>query len=139
MLVSRTVMASICLLAVALTLSLPATIFDRVLFSWSALGAAFGPVVAARVAGVEPQGWAIFASILAGFAATVVFYIFGQVGAGADLTGLAALLAELAAVPGDPFERIAPWFAPLILLFAFRQTARAESLPAPNPPEGDVP
>ena len=138
-LVSRTVMASICLLAVALTLSLPATIFDRVLFSWSALGAAFGPVVAARVAGVEAQGWAIFAGILAGFAATVVFYIFGQVGAGADLTGLAALLAELAAIPGDPFERIAPWFAPLILLFAFRQTARAESLPAPNPPEGDVP
>ncbi|MGX6646926.1 sodium/proline symporter [Maricaulaceae bacterium MS644] len=119
-LVSRGAMAAICVLAVVLTLSLPATIFDRVLFSWSALGAAFGPVIVARVAGVEPKGAAILASIVLGFATTVVFYIFGQMDAGA-LEGLSASLASLAAIPGDPFERIVPWIAPLILLFTLRQ------------------
>jgi SSS family transporter len=132
-LISRSVMAAICALAVILTLSLPATIFDRVLFSWSALGAAFGPVIVARVCGLEPQGWAIFASILAGFFTTVLFYVFGQVGADASLSGVSALLASLAAIPGDPFERIVPWIAPLVLLFTFRQTVRAVD-PAPAEP-----
>jgi sodium/proline symporter len=120
-LVSRSVMAAICVLAVILTLSLPATIFDRVLFSWSALGAAFGPVIVARVAGLEPQGWAIFAAILAGFFTTVLFYVFGQFGAETGLSGVPGLLADLAAIPGDPFERVIPWFAPLVLVFLFRQ------------------
>ena len=126
-LVSRIVMAVICALAVSLTLALPATVFDRVLFSWSALGAAFGPVVVARVAGVEPRGWAILAAIVSGFAATVLFYAFGQADAAA-LEGIAATLARLAALPGDPFERIAPWLVPLILVFVFRQP-RLKSLP----------
>ncbi|MEQ8403692.1 MAG: sodium/proline symporter [Oceanicaulis sp.] len=128
-LVSRTVMAAICALAVVLTLSLPATIFDRVLFSWSALGAAFGPVIVARVAGVEPKGFAILAAIVLGFAVTVVFYVFGQMDA-AGLDGPAALLASLAAIPGDPFERIAPWLAPLLIVFTLRQDAKA---PARDP------
>ncbi|XBQ14892.1 MAG: sodium/proline symporter [Oceanicaulis sp.] len=126
-LVSRAVMAAICALAVILTLSLPATIFDRVLFSWSALGAAFGPVIVARVAGVEPKGWAILLAILAGFFTTVLFYAFGQAGT-EGLSGLPLLLAELAAIPGDPFERIAPWALPLLLVFTLRKRAAA---PAP--------
>ena len=128
-LVSRTVMAAICMLAVVLTLSLPSTIFDRVLFSWSALGAAFGPIIVARVAGAEPQGWAIFTAILFGFFTTVLFYVFGQIGDDA-MTGLTGLLTDLAALPGDPFERIFPWVIPLLLVFGFRQGAR--SAPAPS-------
>ncbi|MFW6413387.1 MAG: sodium/proline symporter [Oceanicaulis sp.] len=120
-LVSRIVMAAICGLAVVLTLTLPATIFDRVLFSWSALGAAFGPVIVARVAGVEPRGSAILAAIVLGFFTTVLFYVFGQIGPD-TLTGLPAALASLAAIPGDPFERIVPWLAPLLLVFTLRQT-----------------
>lgn len=124
-LVSRSVMVAICVLAVILTLSVPATIFNRVLFSWAALGAAFGPVIIARVMGLEPKGWAIFAAILAGFFTTVVFYIFGQMDA-ASLSGLPQTLANWAAIPGDPFERIVPWIAPLVLLFAVRQPSRAD-------------
>jgi Na+/proline symporter len=119
-LVSRVVMATICALAVLLTLTVDATIFDRVLFSWSALGAAFGPIIVARVAGVTPQGWAILASIAAGFFTTVLFYSFGQIGVEAAGSGLPGLLAHLAAIPGDPFERIAPWVVPLFLCFVFR-------------------
>jgi len=113
-LISRTVMALICAFGVVLTLSLPATIFDRVLFSWSALGAAFGPIILVRVLGVEPKGWAILLSILAGFFMTVLFYILGQ-------TGGAGFLGQLAQLPGDPFERIFPWLIPLLLLFGARQ------------------
>ena len=117
--ISRVVMASICVLGVGLTLFVPASIFDRVLFSWSALGAAFGPIIVARVCGVEPKGIAIFLAILAGFLTTVLFYIFGQVQAEG---GLAGLLAGLAAIPGDPFERIFPWVLPLVLVFTIRQS-----------------
>ncbi len=120
MVVSRLTMAALCALAVALTLSLPATVFDRVLFSWSALGAAFGPVIVARVLGVEPRGLAILGAILSGFTLTVVFYVFGQVD-GQAMGGLPGLLSRLAATPGDPFERIVPWLAPLALVFTFRQ------------------
>jgi sodium/proline symporter len=121
MLISRSVMSGLCVLAVALTLSLPASIFDRVLFSWSALGAAFGPVILMRVCSVEPRGLAILASIATGFVLTVVFYVFGQVD-GAAMGGLPALLSSLASTPGDPFERIFPWVIPLVLLFTFRQS-----------------
>ena len=123
MLVSRLTMAALCVFAVTLTLSLPASIFDRVLFSWSALGAAFGPVIVARVCGVESRGLAILGAILTGFTLTVVFYVFGQVD-GQAMGGLGAMLSSLAGVAGDPFERIFPWLAPLALLFGFRQPAR---------------
>lgn len=120
-LIGRVVMASICIFAVVLTLSVDATIFDRVLFSWSALGAAFGPVIAARVVRAEPAGWAIIAAILLGFSTTVLFYTFGQIGVEAAGGGLAGALASLAATPGDPFERIVPWALPLVLVFSFRR------------------
>ena len=83
----------------------------------------------ARVAGAEPQGWAIFTAILFGFFTTVLFYVFGQIGDDA-MTGLTGLLTDLAALPGDPFERIFPWLIPLLLVFGFRQGAR--SAPAPS-------
>lgn len=116
-LISRLVMGAICALAVGLTLALPASIFDRVLFSWSALGAAFGPIVLARVFGVEPRGLAVFGAIVMGFVMTVVFYTAGQ----AEGWGL---LSDLARLPGDPFERIFPWIMPLILVFGLRQSKR---------------
>ncbi|TGY90118.1 sodium/proline symporter [Marinicauda algicola] len=124
--ISRVVMASICVFAVALTLSVDATIFDRVLFSWSALGAAFGPVIAARVMNAAPKGWAVLAAIVLGFATTVLFYTYGQIGAEAAGGGLSGMLARLAAIPGDPFERVVPWILPLVLVFSFRQPRPVE-------------
>jgi Na+/proline symporter len=111
----------LCALAVALTLSLPASIFDRVLFSWSALGAAFGPVILMRVCSVEPRGLAILASILTGFALTVVFYVFGQVD-GASMGGLPALSIASVRRGRRSVRTDLPWVIPLVLLFTFRQS-----------------
>lgn len=114
---SRIVMTGIVLAAVVLATTLPETIFNRVLFAWNALGAAFGPLIIARVMGREPAAWARIASIVTGFGLTVLFYSFGNVDVDAT-TGLARRLAELAQLPGDPFERFIPFIPPLILVFA---------------------
>lgn len=121
-LISRIVMAALCAAAVVMALAIPATIFDRVLFSWSALGAAFGPVVVARVARVEPASGAILAAMALGFGMSALFFLIR--GMGLEGTGgLAGLLADLAALPGSPFERVVPWFLPLLVVFVWRRRA----------------
>ena len=113
---SRIVMTAIVLAAVILALFLPETIFNRVLFAWNALGAAFGPLIIARVVGKEPPSAARFWSIVTGFALTVFFYSFGNIDA-SQATGATRLLAELAQLPGDPFERFIPFLPPLAIVF----------------------
>ena len=115
LLVSRLVMAAIVVAAVALALMLPETIFNRVLFAWNALGAAFGPLIIARVVGIEPSATARMASILTGFGLTVVFYSLGNADPG-DYAGPAQRLVELALLPGDPFERFIPFIPPLLIV-----------------------
>jgi sodium/proline symporter len=121
LLISRGVMVGIAGLAVALALSLPDSIFNRVLFAWSALGAAFGPLVFARVAGRRPGAGASVAAIGSGFAVCVLFYALGA-GEGTDL------LSRLAQLDGDPFERFVPWLLPsaILLLAPGARSATAE-------------
>ena len=95
---SRAVMVGLVVCAVLMAAVLPETIFNRVLFAWNALGAAFGPLIIARVLGREPAAWARLASIATGFGLTVLFYSYGN----ADLTTLSGVgrsLAELAQCP----------------------------------------
>ncbi|MEM8987532.1 MAG: sodium/proline symporter [Pseudomonadota bacterium] len=126
-LISRATMIGIAILAVALTLALPDTIFNRVLFAWAALGAAFGPIIFARTAGVEPPALAIGLSIVAGFAVTVLFYLLGAAPVN-DGAGAMAALSRLAHLPGDPFERLVPWVLPLALLFFWPKSASSVSI-----------
>lgn len=112
--ISRVVMGVLCVLAALMALAVPATIFDRVLFSWSALGAAFGPIVFARIARVEPASGAIVLAMIAGFAMSALFFLVRVSDAGGPLGALAAL-------PGAPFERVVPWIVPLVLVFAWRR------------------
>ena len=107
---SRVVMLGIAVLAVGLTLSLPDSIFNRVLFAWSALGAAFGPIVLWRVSGRSVSAKACLCSMLGGFLTTVLFYSFGAV----PVTE--SLFSQAAHLPGDPFERVFPWIPSLLLL-----------------------
>lgn len=113
---SRIVMITIVFSAVVLALFLPETIFNRVLFAWNALGAAFGPLIIARVMGREPAAVARLASIVLGFGLTVFFYSYGTLDSDA-LGGLNRWLADLAQLPGDPFERFVPFLPPLLIVF----------------------
>ncbi|MEM9208359.1 MAG: sodium/proline symporter [Pseudomonadota bacterium] len=128
---SRIVMTGIVVGAVTLALVLPDTIFNRVLFAWNALGAAFGPIIIARVLKREPPGAARFWSIVTGFSLTVVFYLAGTVDAAA-VTGPVAAIAALAQLPGDPFERVVPFVPPLLMLFLWPQARGAIGLSEPG-------
>lgn len=102
LLIARLTMTGICVVAAAITLIAPATIFGRVLLVWSALGAAFGPLVIARAAGARYPAWAAIAAMIGGFLLTVTFNVWIWTGA-----------------PGDFAERILPWLPGLVLLLAF--------------------
>jgi sodium/proline symporter len=87
---TRIVVVVISLVAVAVAILAPATIFSRVLFAWHALGSAFGPVLLLRLTGRRVAPGAILASIAAGFGLTVVFYLLPD-------------------GPGDWIERLVPF------------------------------
>lgn len=123
---SRIVMTSLVFAAVALALALPDTIFNRVLFAWNALGAAFGPVIIARLLKREPIAAARIASILIGFGLTVLFYTYGTIESADTSNALSAWLSKLAHLPGDPFERVLPFIPPLLIVLLARQVSSQE-------------
>ena len=98
-LIARVVMTLLCGAAVVITLAVPATIFERVLFAWTALGAAFGPVVVARVMGWRAPGPAVVAAMLTGFTLAVCFNQLWNPG------------------PGAIWERVVPWLPALAILW----------------------
>ena len=122
---SRMVMTGIVIAAVVLALVLPETIFNRVLFAWNALGAAFGPLIIARVMNREPPGAARLWSIITGFALTVFFYSYGNTDTD-SATGFSLKMAELAQLPGDPFERFIPFIPPLLIVFLWPSANRRD-------------
>ena len=103
--ITRLVIIALCFAAVLLTLYLPATIFGRVLFAWTALGAAFGPIVVARAAGRIPSPMATLIAMIVGFSLAVYFNQFADAGAGSWK------------------ERILPWVAGLLIVFVFSKRA----------------
>lgn len=74
LLFGRIAMIGVAVLAVVLTLTLPKDIFTRVLFSWVALGAAFGPIILVKCLGWSVWDCAILISIVTGFAIAVIAY-----------------------------------------------------------------
>ena len=89
-------------LAVLVALFLPAPIFSRVLFAWSALGAALGPTLFARLLGWQiPHGYRV-TGIWMGFGLTVV-------------------LSLLPNAPGDILERLLPFMVHSLLLIWVRR------------------
>jgi len=106
---TRAVIVTLCVAAVLLTLYLPATIFGRVLFAWTALGAAFGPILVARAMGRRLLPLVILIAMIAGFALAVTFNQF------------------LPAGPGAWKERILPWIAGLVIVFLFSKKTKMPS------------
>ena len=90
------------LLAVLVALFLPAPIFSRVLFAWSALGAALGPTLFARLLGWQiPEVYRV-TGVWMGFGLTVV-------------------LSLVPNTPGDILERLLPFVAHSLLLMWVRR------------------
>tara|TARA_R110002049_G_scaffold222206_2_gene393786 strand:+ start:531 stop:1946 length:1416 start_codon:yes stop_codon:yes gene_type:complete len=95
--ISRLVIAVISLAAIAVAIAVPATIFERVLFAWVAIGSALGPNVLCRALGVDIPPNRILPSMLAGFAAALVLY-------------------SLPNAPGDVAERLLPFLLGVAVL-----------------------
>jgi len=101
LLISRLTIAGLVVLAVGVALFLPEKIFSRVLFAWSALGAAFGPMVFCRLARLQVPPGGVLASVIAGFSFSVAFYLLPD-------------------TPGDVLERLAPFGIALLVALASR-------------------
>lgn len=71
---SRVYVVGVGIVATALALFLPESIFSRVLFAWNALGATFGPLVIQRLLRRPMHPNAIPVAMAAGFLLTVLFY-----------------------------------------------------------------
>ena len=101
LLFGRLSMIGVAVVAVILTLFLPQEIFSRVLFSWVALGAAFGPVLLVSCLGMRVRDAFKFAAIVVGFVIAVTAY------------GIDGTLA-------DVIEKWGSWAAGLLILFIGR-------------------
>ena len=75
--------------------------FSRALIAWTALGAAFGPSLILRLAGVSLKPIGVLLSIVTGFGLAIGFY-------------------TLPNTPGYILERLAPFTCSLAVLLLFR-------------------
>lgn len=60
--------------ALILALTVQESIFNRVLFAWSALGASFGPLLLVKLSGRRIKPMASFAALFSGFVVTIAWY-----------------------------------------------------------------
>ena len=88
--------------AALFSLFAPDTIFDRVIFAWTALGAAFVPLVLSKVFEWTFSGRAALISMLCGFLLTIIFHYLPD-------------------TPGDILERSVPMAMGLLTLFISRK------------------
>ena len=101
LLYGRIAMVFIAALAVLMTIYMEKDIFSRVLFSWVALGAAFGPTILTKCLGWHVKGGAVLLAIITGFFTAVIF---------ANIDGALA----------DVIEKWASWALGLVILFIGR-------------------
>ncbi len=94
---TRIVVAIICVLAVTMAIFVDKSIYSRVLFAFSAMGAAFGPLLLGRMQGGVPKINAI-ASMAVGFFMTLFFYY-------SDLKP-----------EGNPLERLVPFILAFLIV-----------------------
>ena len=94
---SRLTIAGISIVAIAVAIFIPATIFQRVLFAWVAIGSALGPVIVCRALGARLAPRRIFPAIGVGFLTAVICYLLPN-------------------TPGDIVERSLPFLLGLSVL-----------------------
>jgi sodium/proline symporter len=102
---SRVTVVIVLVLATGLALFVRKDIYSRVLFAWSALGAAFGPILLIRLLGRSIRAWATLAAMLAGFGLTVLISMLPDPSGGDVAERLVPFLVALAiAVVGSRSE-----------------------------------
>jgi len=101
LLIGRIAVLVVVLASALVALYMPAQIFSRVLFAWVALGAAFGPLLFARLFGWQISPLGQFSGIWLGF-------------------GLAVGLSWLPDTTGDFAERFLPFALHFIFLYLIR-------------------
>ena len=100
---ARIAILGVVIFAVILSLFAPETIFVRVVFAWTALGAAFVPMVFSKVLSWKISSFASGVSILTGFLMTVILH-------------------QLPDTPGDIVERVLPMLLGFIILNCSRKS-----------------
>lgn len=100
LLISRLTIAALVVLAVLVALYLPESIFSRVAVAWIALGAAFGPTIILRLAGLQLRPLGVLLSIVTGCGLSVFFYLLPD-------------------TPGDVLERMGPILSATLVLLPF--------------------
>ena len=107
-LVSRMAITFMLLVSCLIALNIPATIFSRALLSWSALGAAFGPIIIGRVLGLKASPRAIFVAMSSGFLSAVWFHF--------NPNSLSWLI-DPEIIAGSVHERVTSFFLGGLILF----------------------
>ena len=100
---ARIAILLVVIFAVILSLYAPETIFTRVIFAWTALGAAFVPMVFAKVFSWKVSSIAAGLSILTGFIMVVILH-------------------QLPDSPGDILERVLPMTLGFLILISSKQS-----------------
>ena len=100
---ARVAIFLVVIFAVILSLYAPETIFTRVVFAWTALGAAFVPMVFSKVLSWKVSSIAAGLSIVTGFLMTVILH-------------------QLPDTPGDILERVLPMLLGFIILSCSRRS-----------------
>lgn len=98
---SRLAMLGVTIASIALAIALPASIFARVIFAWTAIGAAFGPLLIAKLLCWKLRGEIIVLGMMTGFLSAVIFSLLPN-------------------SPGDIIERLVPFLLAAGVLFLFR-------------------
>lgn len=114
MLISRLAITFMLIISCMIALNIPATIFDRALLSWSALGAAFGPIIIARVLSLKASPRALFLAMVTGFSSAVWFHFYPN--------SLSQLI-DTDVFAGSVHERITSFFLGALILFVSHKRA----------------
>jgi Na+/pantothenate symporter len=99
LMISRLVIAIISVIAIVVAIYIPATIFQRVLFAWVAIGSALGPNILCRALGLHIPSGRILPAMALGFSAAIVLYLLPN-------------------TPGDIAERALPFILGMTVLLA---------------------
>jgi sodium/proline symporter len=107
LLISRLTVAFMCIFSLGIALYAPEAIFSRVLFAWSALGSAFGPLLIVILMGYKVKEFHRLLAIISGFGLTV--YFNWQVDS-----------------PGDIVERVIPFIVAFMFAYLGRGGKRVQ-------------